>query len=107
MQIFAASIYADSRIGINYFWHSYHSSASGAIYVVWLPYAPTAERISMKFQPLHERVVIRRADGRCQFQASLLCSDAEIAADTADFMTVKEADIIGALDAGEAVQRTA
>ena len=34
-------------------------------------------------------------------------SDAEIEAVTADFMTVKEADIIGALDAGEAVQRTA
>ena len=107
MQIVAISIYDDSRIGKNYFWHSYHSSASGAIYVVWLPYAPTAERISMKFLPLHERVVIRRADGRYQFQAGIIWSDAEIEAVTADFMTVKEADIIGALDAGEAVQRTA
>lgn len=27
------------------------------------PYTPTAERTSMKFRPLHDRVVIRRSEG--------------------------------------------
>ncbi|RST83514.1 co-chaperone GroES, partial [Aquibium carbonis] len=31
--------------------------------MVWSPYAPAPERNFMTFRPLHDRVVIRRAEG--------------------------------------------
>ncbi|AFL49756.1 hypothetical protein USDA257_c11650 [Sinorhizobium fredii USDA 257] len=39
------------------------------------PYAPAAERISMKFRPLHDRVVIRRAEGDRKSKDGIISSD--------------------------------
>lgn len=39
------------------------------------PYAPAAERISMKFRPLHDRVVIRRAEGDLKSKGGIIIPD--------------------------------
>jgi len=41
----------------------------------WSPYAPTAERIPMKFRPLHDRVVIRRAEGDIKSKGGIIIPD--------------------------------
>ncbi len=57
------------------FWHSYHSSAKGAMSGMRSPYAPAAERIPMKFRPLHDRVVIRRAEGDLKSKGGIIIPD--------------------------------
>lgn len=39
------------------------------------PYAPTPESISMKFRPLHDRVVIRRAEGDLKSKGGIIIPD--------------------------------
>ena len=60
---------------MNNFWHSYHSSAKGATRVMRSPYAPAAERTPMKFRPLHDRVVIRRAEGEIKSKGGIIIPD--------------------------------
>jgi chaperonin GroES len=40
-----------------------------------LPYAPIAERLPMKFRPLHDRVVIRRAEGDIKSKGGIIIPD--------------------------------
>ena len=40
-----------------------------------LPYAPTAERSPVKFRPLHDRVVIRRAEGDIKSKGEIIIPD--------------------------------
>ncbi len=40
-----------------------------------VPYAPTAERLFMKFRPLHDRVVIRRAEGDIKSKGGIIIPD--------------------------------
>jgi len=39
------------------------------------PYAPAAERSLMKFRPLHDRVVIRRAEGELKSKGGIIIPD--------------------------------
>lgn len=39
------------------------------------PYAPAAERTPMKFRPLHDRVVIRRAEGELKSKGGIIIPD--------------------------------
>ena len=39
------------------------------------PYAPAAERTHMKFRPLHDRVVIRRAEGDLKSKGGIIIPD--------------------------------
>ena len=39
------------------------------------PYAPAAERTPMKFRPLHDRVVIRRAEGDIKSKGGIIIPD--------------------------------
>ena len=39
------------------------------------PYAPTPERFLMKFRPLHDRVVIRRAEGDLKSKGGIIIPD--------------------------------
>jgi chaperonin GroES len=41
----------------------------------WLPYAPATERTSMKFRPLHDRVVIRRAESDMKSKGGIIIPD--------------------------------
>ena len=40
-----------------------------------VPYAPAAERTFMKFRPLHDRVVIRRAEGDLKSSGGIIIPD--------------------------------
>lgn len=40
-----------------------------------VPYAPTAERTPMKFRPLHDRVVVRRAEGDLKSKGGIIIPD--------------------------------
>ena len=42
---------------------------------LWPPYAPAAERTPMKFRPLHDRVVIRRAEGDIKSKGGIIIPD--------------------------------
>lgn len=42
---------------------------------MWSPYAPTPERFPMKFRPLHDRVVIRRAEGDLKSKGGIIIPD--------------------------------
>ena len=42
---------------------------------MWSPYAPTPERFLMKFRPLHDRVVIRRAEGDLKSKGGIIIPD--------------------------------
>lgn len=61
--------------GMNNFWHSYLPSAKSPIGTGWLPYAPAPERIAMIFRPLHDRVVIRRAEGDLVSKGGIIIPD--------------------------------
>jgi len=63
------------RLTENSFWHSYHSSAKGRTSVWWLPNTPAAERFPMTFRPLHDRVVIRRAEGDTKSKGGIIIPD--------------------------------
>ncbi len=39
------------------------------------PYAPATERFPMKFRPLHDRVVIRRAEGNVKSKGGIIIPD--------------------------------
>ncbi len=39
------------------------------------PYAPAAESISMKFRPLHDRIVIQRAEGDLKSKGGIIIPD--------------------------------
>lgn len=41
----------------------------------WSPYAPTSERNLMKFRPLHDRIVIRRAEGDIKSRGGIIIPD--------------------------------
>ncbi len=41
----------------------------------WSLYAPTSESTSMKFRPLHDRVVIRRAEGDLKSRGGIIIPD--------------------------------
>ena len=41
----------------------------------WPPYAPAPERFPMKFRPLHDRVVIRRAEGDIKSKGGIIIPD--------------------------------
>src|SRR5690606_41312172 len=45
------------------------------MYLTWPPYAPAPERIPMKFRPLHDRVVIRRAEGDLKSKGGIIIPD--------------------------------
>lgn len=45
------------------------------MYPRWLPYAPASERTPMKFRPLHDRVVIRRAEGDLKSKGGIIIPD--------------------------------
>jgi chaperonin GroES len=45
------------------------------MYLRWLPYAPASERTPMKFRPLHDRVVIRRAEGDLKSKGGIIIPD--------------------------------
>jgi chaperonin GroES len=59
----------------NISWHSYQSSAKNAIYAFQPPYAPAAERTPMKFRPLQDRVVIRRAESDLKSKGGIIIPD--------------------------------
>ena len=42
---------------------------------MWSPYAPTPEKFLMKFRPLHDRVVIRRAEGDLKSKGGIIIPD--------------------------------
>ena len=41
----------------------------------WSPYTPTSESTIMKFRPLHDRVVIRRAEGEMKSSGGIIIPD--------------------------------
>lgn len=45
------------------------------MYLKWSPYAPTPERTLMKFRPLHDRVVLRRAEGELKSKGGIIIPD--------------------------------
>lgn len=45
------------------------------MYLRWPPYAPVSERTPMKFRPLHDRVVIRRAEGDFKSKGGIIIPD--------------------------------
>lgn len=45
------------------------------MYLTWPPYAPVSERAPMKFRPLHDRVVIRRAEGDLKSKGGIIIPD--------------------------------
>ena len=45
------------------------------MYLRWPPYAPASERTHMKFRPLHDRVVIRRAEGDLKSKGGIIIPD--------------------------------
>ena len=59
---------------MNNFWHSYLSSAKGCIQTAWPLCAPQKEPL-MKFRPLHDRVVIRRAEGDIKSKGGIIIPD--------------------------------
>lgn len=56
-------------------WHSYHSIAKRGTKTTWSPYAPATESTPMKFRPLHDRVVIRRAEGDLKSSGGIIIPD--------------------------------
>ena len=60
---------------INVFWHSYQSSAKGRTRFCGRPMRRPAERFPMKFRPLHDRVVIRRAEGDTKSKGGIIIPD--------------------------------
>ena len=43
--------------------------------MAWSPYAPASERYPMIFRPLHDRVVIRRAEGELKSKGGIIIPD--------------------------------
>jgi chaperonin GroES len=59
---------------MNIFWHSYQSSANGPIEGSGRLSRPQKE-VSMKFRPLHDRVVIRRAESDTKSKGGIIIPD--------------------------------
>ena len=59
---------------MNIFWHSYQSSANAPI-EGGRPPKPAPERVPMKFRPLHDRVVIRRAESDTKSKGGIIIPD--------------------------------
>ena len=60
---------------INIFWHSYHSSAKGRMKVRGRQMRRPQKEPPMKFRPLHDRVVIRRAEGDMKSKGGIIIPD--------------------------------
>lgn len=59
----------------NNFWHSYLSSANASIEGGVAACAGPRKKVPMKFRPLHDRVVIRRAEGDIKSKGGIIIPD--------------------------------
>lgn len=59
----------------NNFWHSYLSSANAYIEGGVAACAGPRKKVPMKFRPLHDRVVIRRAEGDIKSKGGIIVPD--------------------------------